>query len=183
MAAANTGRGVLDAPALRYEFVASPPSASDVRVRSARARLVSEEDAPLTRTTAMAASAASAATGLMLMTASTVMLADRSTSAPSAFVMLSLGFVLFNFGPNMADLLVGNPLHMMTRGALRVALLAASGLLLLLGPIGAVALVGASFTWFAWCIADVADASYAPRRWAKRMNGEPADPMFFGLRF
>jgi hypothetical protein len=58
-----------------------------------------------------------------------------------------------------------------------------SSLLILLGPLGAVALFGGLCAWLAWCIADIVDAARAPVRWANRKNGDPPPGIFPGLKF
>ena len=161
--------------------VAAPADA--VAIAAPSARLFQEAEAPLGPATSFAVSSASIATGLTLMMASTLRLGFNTRGEASNIAMFSVGFLLLNSGPNMADIASGNLRYAFERGALRIVLLVVSALTVLLGPIGAVGLLTGFSAWFAWCVADVVDSRRASERWTRRMNKQPHPPVLPGLRF
>lgn len=163
-------------------LLASTPAPA-AAITAPTARLFTEAEAPITRASALTISVSATVTGLVMMAASGIQLSGSPASMASPLVSFGVGFLLFNFGPNTADLLIGNKGHMLQRGLLRLALLVGSSFLIVLGPLGAVALFSGVCAWFAWCVADSIDAARAPQRWAARMNKEPAQPLFPILRF
>src|SRR3954468_22846117 len=106
----------------------------------ATARVIfSAEDAPFTPSTSLMAAAGSSASGAAMMIGATIRLADSGgLKLPSNLAMLFSGFALLNFGPNIADALMGDPMFLARRGFLRLGLLLASAALVMLGPIGAI---------------------------------------------
>ena len=118
--------------------------------------------APTSPQVALASSVITTSAGFFMMTSFLVLgLVSPLFPVGVAIAGTSLGFVMFDFGPNTADLLNGDWGRFVGTGLLRIA-----GLLMFFVPyVGVLA-------WCAWIVKDVIDAQYAPHRWVQRHFGE-----------
>lgn len=172
--------GLLSAAVFSVSFAPEPSAAPF----SPSARLLTEEDAPLSSSVSVASSVAATAVGWVVL-ASLPPSAPPASTLPNQWLRLSIAAVMIGAGPSLGDLINGDWRRFSSHSAARVGVYAlgvaalATAFTMDPAPGRTWLVLGASFAglvWFVMQIYDLIDSAHSPARWAARQNAQVAAP-------